>query len=208
MQFYPDDTPVPEILRTDDFVIRPLTPAHVELDYAALMCSQEMLRLWSGSPWPSDDFTLADNRQDLVWHWDEHQKRIAFTYTVLNLAEDTCLGCVYIKPITDILADDEGWGTACTEPAEVAVSNQPTALVRFWSAQPYLSQKLDKALLVALQQWFAAEWAFSDVYWHTRTENQQQIALFQANGLQKHSLVQMPGRGDEHFLFTTIPMMP
>ncbi|NHZ71642.1 MAG: hypothetical protein GWP17_00950 [Aquificales bacterium] len=218
MQFYPDDAPVPEILHTADFVIRPLTPAHVELDYAALMGSQEMLRLWSGSSWPSNDFSLADNRKDLAWHWHEHQQRIAFTYTVLNPAEDTCLGCIYIKPITDILADNEEWGTACTEPfgrlktgsveapvlsnAEVAVSDSPTALIRFWAAQPYLSQKLDKALLITLQQWFAAKWAFSDIYWHTRTENQQQIALFQANGLQKHSLVHMPGRGGEHFLFT------
>ena len=196
MRFYPDDAPLPDILRTADFVIRPLTPTHAALDYAALMSSQEMLRLWSGSSWPSDDFTLANNRKDLAWHWREHQKRIAFTYTVLNPAENTCLGCVYIKPVTDILANNVGW--------ETAVSNQPTALVRFWAAQPYLPQKLDKTLLTTLQQWFAAEWVFSEIYWHTHIENQQQIALFQASGLQKHTLAQMPDRGGAHLIFTTI----
>ncbi len=192
MNFYPINTPVPERLQTDEFVIVPLTPAHVELDYAALMSSKKMLRLWSGSPWPTDDFTLDENLDDLQWHWDEHQKRIAFTFTVLNPTEDTCLGCVYIKPITEILASNKEWMQAISD---------HSALVRFWAAQPTLAQELDKTLLQALRQWFATDWVFTEIFWHTPIKNQQQINLFQTSGLQKMGLIPLPNRGGSHILF-------
>jgi RimJ/RimL family protein N-acetyltransferase len=206
MIFYPDNAFVPESLHTDNFMLLPLTPDHVELDYAALMNSKEMLRLWSGSPWPRDDFTLAENLEDLKWHWDEHQKRIAFTFTVLNLAEDTCLGCVYIKPMTEISADNSEWETV-TEAANVTASTGSTAvsthsaLIRFWTVQETPIPKLDKTLLFVLRQWFAADWAFSEIYWHTPVNNPQQIDMFQAHGLRNLGRIQMPNRGGEHFLF-------
>ena len=192
MNLYLENGLVPENLITESFSLYPLTPDHVTLDYAALMSNKEMLRLWSGSPWPSDDFTLAENLEDLKWHWDEHQKRVAFTFTVLNPAEDTCLGCVYIKPITEILADNPEWQTAVSD---------HSALVRFWTVQQTLAQKLDKTLFLALCQWFAKEWAFSEIYWHTPANNQQQITLYQTNSLHNLGRIQMPNRGGEHFLF-------
>ncbi|MBE2224265.1 MAG: hypothetical protein IAF02_22185 [Anaerolineae bacterium] len=202
MPFYPENKQVPESLQTDAFVICPLTPAHVALDYAALMSSKEMLRLWSGSPWPSDDFTLAENLEDLKWHWDEHQKRIAFTFTVLNPAEDTCLGCIYIKPFTEILADNPEWETAVktdTSTGSVTVLTavpSHSALVRFWTIE-----NLDKTLLILLQKWFTTEWAFSEIYWHTPANNHQQIKLFHTTGLQNLGSIQMPTRGGGHIIF-------
>ena len=202
MNFYPDHALVPENLRTDKFVLMPLTPNHVTLDYAALMSNKEMLRVWSGSPWPSDEFTLAENREDLAWHWDEHQKHIAFTYTVLNPIEDTCLGCVYIKSMTEVFATNEEWKTAVepieagTEPVEVY-----NALVRFWTIQSNSTQNLDKTLLNSLCQWFSAEWAFKDVFWHTPANNTQQITLFQTNDLQNLGQIMLPDRGGKHTLF-------
>ena len=193
MNFYPDNALIPENLRTDKFVLMPLTPDHVALDYAALMSSKEMLRIWSGSPWPSDGFTLAENREDLAWHWDEHQKRIAFTFTVLNPTEDECLGCVYIKSMVEAITS--------TSSVTVSTSSVTDALIRFWVAQPYLAQNLDKTLLLALRQWFATEWAFTDVFWHTPANNPQQITLFQTNGLQNLGKILLPNRGGEHILF-------
>ena len=181
--FYPEPLPVPAGLDAPEFVLRPLTPAHAALDYAALMASREMLRLWSGSPWPADDFTLADNEADLRWHWDEHQHRIAFTYTVLNPAQDACLGCVYIKPNP-----------------YVAVS--PAALVRFWVTAPYLESRLDDRLLAALLPWFRDEWAFAHANFHARRANAPQIALFLRLGLPHTQTVTLPDRGGEHWLFT------
>ena len=52
MTFYPDDAPVPSALRNDEFVLRPLRAADVDLDYEAVMASQETLRRGSGGQWP------------------------------------------------------------------------------------------------------------------------------------------------------------
>jgi len=192
MNFYPINTPIPERLQTDEFLLVPLTPAHLELDYAALMSNKKMLRLWSGSSWPTDKFKLNENLDDLEWHWDEHQKRIAFTFTVLSPTEDTCLGCVYIKSFAEILANNNEWKTTVSD---------YDALVRFWVAQPTFNYGLDKMLLDALRQWFASDWAFTHVYWHTPINNQQQITLFQANGLEELGHIHLSDRGGEHLIF-------
>ena len=65
MRFYPESRPVPGGLHADSFRLRPLTPAVVELDYAALMESRVRLRIASLSSWPEDDFTLSANVRDL-----------------------------------------------------------------------------------------------------------------------------------------------
>jgi hypothetical protein len=61
MEFYPASVPVPVEKRTDRLLLRPLLAAHAELDYDAVMCSRVMLRQWSCSPWPPDDFTTVSS---------------------------------------------------------------------------------------------------------------------------------------------------
>ena len=97
MPFHPSDHPLPSGLRTEEVVLRPLTVAHAVIDHAALMSSAARLRRWSGTTWPSDDFTVDENREDLDRHEGEHRAGIAFTFTVLTADEETCLGCVYLS---------------------------------------------------------------------------------------------------------------
>ena len=124
--FYPPPLPVPDRLASGRFVLVPLTPSHVELDYAAVMASRVMLRSWAGGSWPADDFTVQGNLEDLQRHDREHRERIAFTYTVLSADESLCLGCVYIKPLAMFEAGD----SADLTPADRA------ATTRFWVRQP------------------------------------------------------------------------
>ena len=126
-RFYPPDRPVPATLLTDAFLLEPLTPVHTALDHAALMESKQFLRRWSGSPWPADDFSLADNRADLAEHDEEHRRRVAFTYTVLAPDRSRCLGCVYIKPLAAL---------AGGLPLTVGVDE---ATVRWWVTTPLLA---------------------------------------------------------------------
>ena len=74
MTFYPPERNLPDSLKTAEFHLLPLTPAHVEIDYEAVIASREMLNLWSGSDWPTPDFTLAANLADLEWHDREYQE--------------------------------------------------------------------------------------------------------------------------------------
>lgn len=185
VRFYPPGAPVPERLATGEFLLRPLTVDQVALDYAAVMESAAMLRRWSGSSWPSDDFSLDDNRADLAGHWAEHLAQEAFTYTVLDPAQTVCLGCVYIKPNT----------VAALDPTD------DDALVRFWVRASLLESGLDGRLLAALRDWLAADFAFGRVFWHANADDAHQPALFQAAGLRRLIEATIPGRGGRYVFF-------
>ncbi|KAA3660822.1 MAG: hypothetical protein DWQ04_18295 [Chloroflexi bacterium] len=191
-QFYPAPLPVPERLETAVFTLTPLTPAHAELDLAALMVSKPMLRLWSGSSWPTDDFTLEENIADLEWHFSEHQERIAFTYTVLTPDETECLGCIYIKAVQSIL------------PADSTLSNNFTNLsasTRFWIKEPRLTDGLDMQLLQTLQEWFDNAWQFDNHTFHTRAAHKQQVQLLENCDLSRQLTLDFPNRGGVFYFY-------
>jgi hypothetical protein len=154
------------------------------------MSSREMLRQWSGSVWPSDDFSLNDNLQDLQWHDREHRERIAFTYTVLNPAQDVCLGCVYIRPLSEILPDAPDY----------------QAIARFWVRQAHQGGALERQLLETLCAWFYSDaWAFERILFHTRVSSQWQIQLFIGAGCQAVNTHYLPERGGYHTFFERLP---
>ena len=176
MLFYSAPAPVPAELRTPELLLRPLRTSDVDLDYAALMDSKEMLRRWSQSDWPADDFTLADNFKDLAFHEREHVERVAFTYTVLDPAASECLGCVYIKPMGSLFGQDDGAASPEVE---------TRARVAFWAREPTLADDLDKRLLDTLTAWFEREWEFSRVVFFTSDLDKRQLQIFTDAGLKR-----------------------
>ena len=190
--FYPAPKRLPQRLETADFTLTPLLPAHVELDHSALMDSIDLLRSWSGGPWPTDDFSIDDNMEDMHWHSSEHEERIAFTFSVLNPAQDFCVGCIYIKPIREVLDDNP----------DLPVQKDG-ALVRFWIRDLPELLPLNGRLLQALQQWFEEAWNFTAVYYHCRAEHIIQVEQFREGGLKEIAPFTMPSRGGKHLLFSS-----
>src|SRR5262245_53792786 len=146
MEFYPANIPAPEERRTNRLLLRPLRATDVELDYEAVMSSAEQLRRWSQSDWPTDDFTLTQNLDDLQEHEREHDQREAFTFTVMNPPGTSCLGCVYIMPLRP-------------EVTQVCPGAAYPANVGFWVRTSELTNELDKHLFATLRDWFKTEWA-------------------------------------------------
>ncbi len=176
--FYPYDLPVPTEWRTADLWLRVLRPDVTELDYAALMESRERLRLWSDSTWPADDFTLDENRQDLIEHEREWEAREAFAYTVLNTDGTRCEGCVYINPFATAMLrrgyDPRGTGVAFDD---------DTAVVSFWVRDSALATDLDRQLLDGLREWLRDEWQFPQTSFRINDHQQHDRELFAAAGL-------------------------
>jgi len=195
MSFYPQHAQIPDELRTKVFLLRPLRTTDVELDYAALMVSKEMLRRWSQSDWPTDDFTLEDNLKDLKRHEEEHLERKAFTFTVLDSTGSECLGCVYINPLARLLEY-----TKASED-DLAVVNDHESVVAFWVRQPRLSDDLDKRLLKALIDWFKRKWAFSGVAFSTNDQDTRQMCLFDESGLGQRYVLNMPGEAAKFLVY-------
>ena len=128
---------MPEELRTSRLVLRPLRQVDVAEDYEAVMSSADMLRRWSQSSWPTDEFTLEDNRKDLERHEREHAAREAFTFTILDPDRTRCLGCVYLAP-------------AGPELGEVRGGARFPVTVGFWVRASEIAGDLDRHLLDSL----------------------------------------------------------
>ena len=172
--FYPDDAPVPEALRTDEFLLLPLRATDVELDYDAVMSSRAELLLTSGGTWPREGFTIEENLADLQRHEQEHVERVAFTYTIMNPTESECLGCLYINPPARLIEHNEEVGEYLSDNA---------AFVDFWVRSSHLADNLDRRVLHALMSWFQNEWAFSQLMFIAQKIEERQLRLYEEMGL-------------------------
>ena len=195
-RFYPAGSAVPAELRTDEFVLRPLRGTDVELDYDAVMESKEMLRHWGGGSWPADDFTLAGNLSDLEGHESEHEQGVAFTFTVMNLDETECLGCIYLTPFREM----RHWMPEKEKAASAGI-NDFTAVCRFWARQSRLEDGLEGRLFAALQQWFEDDWAFEKVFFRTNSNLTRQQALLGGSSLDLAYDFEIVGRNGRYLLF-------
>jgi hypothetical protein len=142
--FVPQNFSVPEVLETDKFRLRMLAATDVDKDYDAVMASVDHLRGVFGeqSEWPSKDLTLEQDLIDLEWHQNEFINRSSFTYTVMNLDESLCLGCVYIFPSRSL--DFE-------------------ADVYLWVRKSEYDKGLDPVLFETVKNWITDKWPFTKV---------------------------------------------
>jgi RimJ/RimL family protein N-acetyltransferase len=178
---FPSSGSAPRETRTDRLILRPLRASDAERDYDAVMASAAQLRRWSGSEWPRDDFTLAENRADLERHEREHERGEAFTYTVLSPDEARCLGCVYIVPV---------W----REAAPLCSAAACAACVGFWVRSSEWVNDLDRHLLTTLQEWLGAQWSFDCVLFTNYIADTRQAALLVEAGLSRLPLSWPDGR--------------
>jgi len=142
--FVPPDFQVPEKLETDKFRLRMLKVADVVKDYDAVMTSVDHLQGIFGprSKWPSKDLTFEQDLIDLGWHQKEFQTRSSFAYTVMNLDENQCLGCMYIFQPRKEDFDAE---------------------VYMWVRKSAFDEGLDPVLYESVRKWISEKWPFKKV---------------------------------------------
>ncbi|HEX6945961.1 MAG TPA: N-acetyltransferase [Acidimicrobiia bacterium] len=146
--FVPDDFNPPRELVTPQFRLEPLGPEHNERDHTAWMSSIEHIRSTPGFPdgdWPPlEGMTLERNLADLQRHADDFERRVGFTYTVLDDTDDV-IGCVYIYPDPTGASDAE---------------------VQSWVRADRAD--LDMVLYDAVSEWLATHWPFGTVRYAPR----------------------------------------
>ena len=147
-EFVPGDIEIPTGFETANFRLRPITVADAEKDYAAVMESIGLIHTaLLGDRWPTDSFTLEQNRKDLAKKERRFEQRKSFTFTVVSLDEDRVLGCVYIN---------KG-------------RRGPDAAVFMWVRQSSYDDGLDPVLESAVREWVKREWPFEWVVYPGRT---------------------------------------
>jgi hypothetical protein len=170
---HPD--PIPKDYLQQQFCFQVLHPRYVTLDYKALMSSKDFLRRWSQSEWPTDDFSLEENLEDLSWHYEEQVDKIAFTYTVLDHNQTNCLGCIYIKPTTSIKD---------LLPNELTLLAPFSHFCSFWVIDTIRGTQLEQIIFSGLINWLYTEWQFPGLFFTSNPLIPEMESLYQKNGLQ------------------------
>lgn len=158
LQLHPKEHAIPSMLRTDQFIFRPLLETDVELDYQAVIASREFLLKVSQGNWPKEGFTLEENRQDLIRHERLHQLGEEFTFTIMNPLESECLGCIYLQALQPRLASflpDE-------DPILKGIKLYAMR-AHFWLAPGARADNLELPVLKSLATWLTKNWRFSQV---------------------------------------------
>ena len=168
----------PAGLRTDAFLLRPIVADDAELDYAAVMETKEFLRLWEPGGWPEDDFTLAANRGDLAKMEERHRAGYAFGYTMMNLDETECLGCVYVMP-----SDAKMYAEVTVDAVGDRRWTDMKATVFFWVRHSRLDGGLEERLLAELRRWFGNDWGLAGHVYSTNERCERQVNLIESAGL-------------------------
>jgi hypothetical protein len=129
--------------------LRPIREADVDIDYPAVMGSQE--RLWAKFGemwgWPRATMTYEADRKDLARHADEIAADETYNYAVLDPEETELLGCVYIDP-----------------PAERSPAGSD-ALVSWWVVDAHHGGELERALDEFVPRWMSETWGFQAVHY-------------------------------------------
>lgn len=145
-KFISKDFKIPEVLETNNFRLRMLTINDVKLDYDAVMESMEHLQktqpFGPNYKWPTKDLSYEQDLIDLGWHQKEFQERSSFAYTVINLDETKCLGCLYIYPSENPNYD---------------------AKIMMWVRQSEVKNGLDEILFSSVKKWIQDKWPFKKV---------------------------------------------
>lgn len=177
----------PSGLETQEFVLRPILASDAELDYEAVMESREFLRKWEQSTWPEDDFTVEANREDMVKLERRHANGESFTYTVMNLDQTECLGCVYVFSLEATWFSD----------AQVTALgpdqwSDRDAMIYFWVRKSRLAEGLDRLLLDSLLEWFEQEWDLDAPVIMTNEQFEQQVAMIEGTNLRRRFEIKLP----------------
>lgn len=177
----------PKAFQSDSFKVRPIRETDASLDYQAVMESRDYLRLWEQSTWPEDDFTVEANREDLASLEQKQQKGDAYTYTVMDMAETVCFGCVYIFPVSaPMFVRSE-----ITALSEADWSDQ-SAAVYFWVRRSQLARSLDRDLLGKLERWLSGSTGFAQHIFVTNEQFAQQVDLLEGSGLTRKFTISDP----------------
>ncbi len=178
MNFFPAASPIPNELRTADFLVRPLRSADAAIDYAAYMASPDVIRVHSGNRWPTDTFTLAENQQLAAHHEEDHRARRNFTFLLLSPDATTSLGCVYFLPLVPFLHRVAAPDTLLAQVAET------TAMVTFWIRQEQQHTALARHVVAAIHPWLQEAWPFAGHVFRVNQAEDSSIRALEQCGLQ------------------------
>ena len=142
--FIPADFDPPRRVDGAGFVVVPLGPDLVSIDYDAYMSSIEHLQktFTRSDRWPTEDIDDAAAMQDMLNEQGRFERRESFAYGVLTPDGTRERGCVYVRP-SPVAGYD--------------------AVVRLWTTKAEYDAGFDAELYEWVQDWIQSSWPFLKV---------------------------------------------
>lgn len=189
MPFVPSNDPIPAGFQAGPYLLEPIGPWLAEPDLEAVMASRELLRRWSASSWPEDDFSLEANASDLAEHADDHAKRVAFGYSVREVGTGRVFGSVYVNPVRSWL---ERW--TVDDGARARLKGWRTA-VDWW----FRADEVERwpAFFDTLNSWMESAWP-GPVLYGSRPAMVDLRAIYLTRGLVEIAAITSPGGTVQH----------
>ena len=147
--FVPESFTVPERVETEGFVLVPLGPAVLEVDFEAYMSSIDHLQrtFTHSKDWPRAELTAEDAVADMAQEAALFESRRAFAYAVLTPDGTRERGCIYLRP---------------------SLKPGYDAVVRLWVTEGEFKAGFDGALERWTRRWVEDQWPFKTVAWPDR----------------------------------------
>jgi RimJ/RimL family protein N-acetyltransferase len=176
MNLNPKHHPVPESLQTPNFVIRHQQPSDNAPDYEAVMDSKELLREWSDSPWPKDDFTLEQNAEDIAEHIEEHAHDLSYGFSIFTPDYSRLLGSLYLNPLEPLLEHYPA------DPQMLATLRTFDIRVEYWLRRG-TAVELEKAFVQEVMTWLRCDWWFTNPVFGSRKGMTERRKLYSELGM-------------------------
>jgi hypothetical protein len=193
MTLNPNSFEVPIRLETTDFVVHRQRISDNELDFDAVITSKKLLREWSDSEWPEDDFTLEQNAQDIAEHIADHEQNSDYGFSIFSPNEGRLLGSLYLNAVGPLLENYP------TDPKTLARLLEFDVRVEYW-LRSGVSPEFEMQFVKAMIGWFEdASW-FKRPVFGTRKDMISRRSLYAKLGMTEiAALVSINGLRRFHF---------
>lgn len=120
------------------------------------MKSKDILRVWSQSTWPEDDFTPLQNKEDLAGHVQDNVEHTAYGYMIYSLDKRVCYGSLYVNPLSTVL---ENYNLDVNQEKLIHACQ---ARIDFWvvAGEPELEKEITREIL----EWFSKVWKIHPLF--------------------------------------------
>ena len=180
-------------LESTDFVVHRQRPSDNELDFDAVMSSKEILREWSDSEWPEDDFSLEQNGQDIAEHIADHEQNSDYGFSIFSPDENRLLGSLYLNAVGPLLENYP------TEPVTLARLLEFDVRVEYW-LRAGVSPDLEMRFVRAVIGWLETAWWFERPVFGTRKDMTSRRRLYGEIGMTEvAALLSVNGQRRFHF---------
>ncbi|MHA1907964.1 MAG: hypothetical protein ACW98Y_11760 [Candidatus Thorarchaeota archaeon] len=187
-EFYPKDKSVPEELVFDNIRIRQLRASDNELDYKAII----------ESGFRPEGFPQEENLKQIARHEEDHDHKKEFAFTILNVEETECYGCIFVKPLVPFLK----YAFFNDSIIEHLALEQTDPGVSFWITPNGWKMNLYDKLLEELPKWFEREWPYESLYLFGMGPSKEEIKAISRFNLEQRFLLQIGN--DKYILWKLI----